>query len=345
MSSFKSEKELARGAIASRGLAVASGIFLLLSFLGPVAASEPLPSWRAGGAKAEILAFVARVTDETSDEFISPAERIAVFDHDGTLWAEKPLPFQFFFALDDLRRRASDHPGWHDEEPFRSLLAGDLDGLGTDAKKAVAQLMAETHAGMSTEAFARTVGEWFQTARHPQREVPFTDLVYQPQLELLDYLRQQGFRTFIVSGGGVGFMRVFTEETYGLPPNQVVGSYGRVTYSYDSEGSPVLLKEPAMDFVDDGSGKPVGVDRFIGQRPVIAVGNSDGDFEMLEYTLAGEGARLAVLIHHDDAEREYAYDRRDSLAKLDRALDRAMSDGWTTVSMKQDWLKVFPTAE
>jgi len=333
------------GRLRSAGAAgFAAGLLLLLPQL-PVAAGEPLPSWREGGAREEILNFVARVTNEASEDFLPSRERIAVFDHDGTLWAEKPLPFQFFFALDDLRRRAADHPDWQEKEPYKSLLSGDLESLGEEAEKAIAQMMAETHAGMTTEAFSRTVGAWIGSAQHPQREVPYTDLVYQPQLELLDHLQAHGFTAFIVSGGGAGFMRVFAEETYGIPPHRVVGSYGRVSYAQDAQGAPVLLKEPEMEFVDDGAGKAVGIDRFIGQRPVIAVGNSDGDLEMLEYTAAGEGPRLAVLIHHDDGEREYAYARADRLARLDRGLDKAAAEGWTIVSMKRDWLRIFRSKE
>jgi phosphoglycolate phosphatase-like HAD superfamily hydrolase len=328
----------------ARAAAVAGGILLCL-FMAPAAFAQPLPSWNPSPAKQAIIDFVTRVTSEGSSEFVPPAERIAVFDNDGTLWAEKPVPFQFLFALDEIRRMAPQHPEWNNEEPFKSVLNGDMTTLAGMGKKAMAQIMATTHAGMTTDAFAQSVSNWITSAEHPQRHVAYTKLVYQPQLELLDYLRAHGFKIFIVSGGGVEFMRVFAEEVYGIPPEQVIGSSGEVEFRYDSGGEPELIKQPQMEFVDDGPGKPVGINRFIGHRPLMAVGNSDGDLQMIEYTIAGEGPRLAVYIRHDDAEREYSYDRADRLAKLDKGLDEAQAKGWPVVSMKKDWTVIFPASQ
>ena len=306
------------------------------------AQTDALPSWNDGANKAAITEFVTRTTTEGSTDFIAPADRIAVFDNDGTLWAEKPLPFELFFALDEIRRMAPDHPEWKDTEPYKSAIAGDEAGIMASGRKGLVEIMAATHAGMTTDVFSARVADWVATAKHPLRKKSYLDLAYQPQLELLTYLRANGFRTFIVSGGGIEFMRVFAERLYGVPPEQVIGSSGVVKFEIDADGKPQLFKEAKIEFVDDGPGKPVAINRFIGRRPVIAVGNSDGDLQMLQYTAAGSGPRLAVYIHHDDAVREYAYDRADKLAKLDKGLDEAVAKGWPLVSMKDDWNRIFP---
>jgi phosphoglycolate phosphatase-like HAD superfamily hydrolase len=305
------------------------------------AQTDPLSSWNEGATKKSITDFVARVTAQDTPDFIPPAERIATFDNDGTLWAEQPTYFQGFCAVDEVQRLASQNPEWKDKEPFRSVIAGDIRGVMATGEKGVGELMAVTHAGMTTDEFARRVFEWLATSRHPTKHRPFDQLVYQPQLELLSYLRANGFKTFIVSGGGVEFMRVFAERAYGIPPEQVVGSSGVVKFELKI-GKPALFKEPKVEFIDDGPGKPVGINRFIGRRPIIAFGNSDGDLQMLEYTAGGEGPRLALIVHHTDAEREWAYDRSSHVGKLDKALDEARAKGWTVVDMKADWKTVFP---
>ncbi|SDP59773.1 Phosphoserine phosphatase [Phyllobacterium sp. YR620] len=320
-------------------------VFLLLNAGSALAQSDPLPSWNDGPNRTAIVDFVKRVTTDGSADFVAPVDRIAVFDNDGTLWAEKPVPFELFFALDEVKRLAPEHPEWKDTEPFKSVLANDLAGVEASGMKGMLEIMAATHAGMSTEAFSKTVADWFATAKHPVRQKPYGELVYQPQLELLAYLRDNGFRTFIVSGGGVEFMRVFADKIYGVPPEQVIGSSGVVKYQLGADGKPELMKEPKVEFIDDGPGKPVGINRFIGRWPIMAIGNSDGDREMLEYTTAGSGARLAVYIHHDDAEREYAYDRTDKLAKFDKGWDEAVAKGWQVVSMKNDWKVIFPPSK
>ena len=304
------------------------------------AETDSLPSWNEGQAKTAILEFVAKVTKDGGPDFVPPEERIAAFDNDGTLWAEQPVYFQFAFAFDEVKRLAAAHPEWQTTEPFKSLLAGDMPGVAASGQKGMLQIMAATHAGMATEAFSKTVAHWLSTARHPTKNRPYTELVYQPQLELLTHLRANGFKTFIVSGGGVEFMRVFAEKAYGIPPEQVVGSSGVVRYEV-KDGKPTLIKEPKVEFIDDGPGKPVGINRFIGRRPILAFGNSDGDQQMLEYTGAGDGPRLMLLVHHTDSEREWAYDRSSHVGKLDKALDEAQKKGWTVVDMKRDWKTIF----
>lgn len=305
------------------------------------AQSDPLPSWNDGPVKQAIVEFVGRVTLAGGPDYVAPAERIATFDNDGTLWAEQPIYFQFQFALDRVKAMAAQHPEWRDKQPFKAAIDGDVQALVAAGEKAILEIVAVTHAGMTTQAFAKTVAEWFITARHPRFDQSYDKLVYQPQLELLDYLRAKGFKTFIVSGGGVEFMRVFADRAYGIPPEQIVGSSGAVKYEMGAGSRPVLLKEPKVEFVDDGPGKPVGINRFIGRRPILAFGNSDGDLEMLQWTTAGAGARFAGLVHHTDAEREYAYDRQSKIGKLDKAWDEAVQRGWTIVDMKRDWRKVF----
>lgn len=309
-----------------------------------VAQTDPLPSWNQGAAKTAILDFVAKVTRESGPDYVKPAERIATFDNDGTLWAEQPAYFQLLFAFDEVKRLAPQHPEWKGKEPYRSVLAGDVKGLAASGEKGLLQLVAATHGGMTTEAFEKSVADWLATARHPTKKRPYSELVYQPQLELLAYLRANGFKTFIVSGGGVEFMRVFAEKVYGIPPEQVVGSSGVVKFAIGPDGKPQLLKQAKVEFIDDGPGKPVGINRFIGRRPILAFGNSDGDLQMLQYTVGGSGPRLALIVHHTDAEREWAYDRKSSIGKLDKALDEGRAKGWTIVDMKTDWKEVFPPA-
>ncbi len=308
---------------------------VLFVFLIGAACADPLPSWNDGPAKSRIVAFVAAASAIAADA------RIAVFDNDGTLWAEQPLYVQFMFVLDRIKALAPQHPEWKSQQPFKAVLANDLAGLQID-EKTVAQLLEATHAGMTTDAFAATVTNWIATARHPRFHLPYTDLVYQPMLELLHYLRANGFKTYIVSGGGVEFMRAFAQTIYGIPPEQVIGSTGVTKFQIGADGKPELIKEPKVEFVDDGPGKPVGINKFIGRRPVFAFGNSDGDQQMLEWTAAGSGPRFEGLVHHTDAAREYAYDRTSKIGKLDKALDEANAKGWLVVDMKKDWRTVFP---
>jgi hypothetical protein len=319
----------------------------LYSFLFTIAsianarAADPLPSWNDTAPRKTIIAFVERVTKQGSPDFVPPAERIATFDNDGTLWAEQPLYFQFQFTLDQVKRLAPDHPEWKTNEPFASALKGDLNSVAASGVKGMLELTEATHAGMTTEEFSKTVTEWFATARHPKTGRPYTAMVYQPMLEVLTYLRANGFKTFIVSGGGVEFIRAFAEKTYGVPPEQVIGSQGKLKFEL-RVGKPVLVKLPEVQFVDDRDGKAIGIQTLIGRRPLAAFGNSDGDLQMLQWTAAGSGPRLCLLVHHTDAAREWAYDRASSIGKLDKALDEANSKGWTVVSMKDDWKTIFP---
>jgi hypothetical protein len=306
-------------------------------------AQDPLPSWNDTPPKKAIVAFVEKVTKEGSSDFVPPAERIATFDNDGTLWCEKPLPVQLFFTLDRVKALAPQHPEWKTKEPFASLLKGDLKGALAGGEHAILEMMAVTHSGMTITEFEKIVTDWIATAQHPKFKRPYTECVYQPMLELVAYLRANGFKTFIVSGGGIEFMRPWTEKVYGIPPEQVVGSSGKTKFEL-RDGTPVLLKLPAIDFIDDKDGKPVGINEHIGRRPVMAFGNSDGDLEMLQWTAASNGSRYCLYVHHDDAEREYAYDRKDALAKLDKGWDEAVAKGWTVVSMKDDWKTIFPPA-
>ena len=319
-----------------------AALFCTLAFTAVVAKhADPLPSWNDGAAKQSIIKFVERVTKQGSPDFVPPAERIATFDNDGTLWAEKPLPVQLFFAFDRVKALAPQHPEWATTEPFASLLKGDVKGALAGGKPALLEIMATTHSGMTTEEFDRVVKDWVVTARHPVTKRPYTEMVYQPMLELLAYLRANGFKTFIVSGGGNEFMRAFAEQVYGVPPEQVVGSSGKLKFEL-VDGKPVLLKLPALDFVDDKEGKPIGIQTQIGRRPIAAFGNSDGDLQMLQWTGAGSGPRFCLYVHHTDAAREYAYDRTDALARLDKGLDEAAAKGWTVVDMKNDWKTIYP---
>jgi len=306
--------------------------------------ADPLPSWNDGPTKAAIVAFVQQVTDNTQTAFVPAEERIAVFDNDGTLWAEQPTYFQLAFAIDRVRELAPDHSEWSTQMPFAAILSGDAEALAALTEHDIVEIVAATHSGMTVEAFQAAVADWLANARHPRFDQPYTALAYQPMLELLDYLRANGFKTFIVSGGGIDFMRAFTERVYGIPPEQVIGSMGKLAVEM-RDGSPVLVKQPGVDFIDDKEGKAVGIARFIGRRPIAAFGNSDGDLAMLQYTAAGPGAQLMVYIHHDDAEREWAYDRESHIGRLARGLDEAAARGWTVVSMKNDWTTVFDFEE
>lgn len=305
---------------------------------------DPLPSWKDTASKKAIIAFVEKVTKEGSPDFVSPAERIATFDNDGTLWSEQPIYFQFQFALDRVKALAPQHPEWKDKEPFSHLIAGDMKAFMAGGEKALLSVVAAVHSGITTEEFEKAVKEWLKTARHPKTGRAYTEMVYQPMLEVLTYLRSNGFKTFIVSGGGVEFMRAFAEETYGIPPEQVIGSQGKLKYEL-KDGKPVLLKLPDVQFVDDGPGKAAGIQTFLGRRPIAAFGNSDGDLQMLEWTTAGTGPRFALIVHHTDAEREWAYDRTSRIGKLDKAWDEATAKGWTVVSMKDDWAAIYPRAK
>jgi haloacid dehalogenase-like hydrolase len=303
-------------------------------------AADPLPSWNDGAAKKAITAFVALVTQADGADFVPVAERIAVFDNDGTLWAEQPLYFQIAFAIDRVKALAPSHPEWKEKEPFKSLLAGDVKAALAGGEKAIVELMMATHAGMTTDEFAEIVSDWIATAKHPKTGRLYTEMVYQPMLELLAYLRANGFKTYIVSGGGVEFMRPWVERVYGILPEQVVGSRIKVKLEMRDK-KPVLARLPEVDLVDDGPGKPVGIHQVIGRRPIAAFGNSDGDFQMLQWTAAGGGPRFCLVVHHTDAEREWAYDRESHVGKLDKALDEAAARGWTVVDMKKEWKTVF----
>jgi len=306
-----------------------------------VQAADPLPSWNDGKTKEAIIDFVTRVTTEGSPDFVPVPQRIATFDNDGTLWAEQPIYFQLFFAIDRVKALAPQHPEWNTQEPFASLLKGDVKNALSGGMKSVGEIVMATHAGMTTDEFEVIVRDWIATAKHPVTGRRFTEMVYQPMLELLEYLRANGFKTFIVSGGGIEFMRPWTEAVYGIPPEQVVGS-SIVTKFELRDGVPVLVRQPKLDFVDDKEGKPVGINLHIGRRPIAAFGNSDGDLQMLQYTAGGDGARFLLYVHHTDAEREWAYDRDSTVGKLDQGLDVARERGWTVVDMKNDWKLIFP---
>jgi phosphoglycolate phosphatase-like HAD superfamily hydrolase len=310
----------------------------------PARAADPLPSWNDGPAKQAIVAFVEKVTKEGSPDFVAPGERIAVFDNDGTLWAEQPAYFQVFFIADRIRALAPQHPEWQSKEPYRSVLANDLHGVAATGEKGLMELMAVTHAGMTTDAFRDIVLDWVAKARHPKTGRSYTAMVYQPMLELLAYLRANGFKTFVVSGGGQEFMRPWTEKVYGIPPEQVIGSNVELRYQMEG-GKPALMKLPEVALIDDKAGKPVGIQRFIGRRPIFAFGNSDGDREMLEWTTAGDGPRFAGIVHHTDAAREWAYDRESKIGTIAKALDQGKASGWTIVDMKSEWKTIFPAAE
>ncbi len=316
-------------------------MLLALPALAQTAPTDPLPSWNDTATKKAIVTFVERVTKPGSPDLVPPAERIATFDNDGTLWAEQPLYFQLAFALDRVKALAPMHPEWKDKEPFASLLKGDLKGAPAGGEAAIFEIVTVTHSGMTTVEFDQIVRDWITTAKHPLTKRLYTEMVYQPMLELLAYMRANDFKTFIVSGGGIDFMRPWSEAVYGIPPEQVVGSSGKLNFEI-RDGKPTLMKMPALNFIDDKVGKPVGIQMHIGRRPIAAFGNSDGDLQMLEWARGGSGVRFALIVHHTDAEREWAYDRKSSIGHLDKALDAAQAEGWTVVDMKNDGKTIFP---
>ena len=309
--------------------------------VGAQTASNPLPSWNDSPSKKAIVDFVAKVTQTGGPDFVPASERIATFDNDGTLWAEQPIYVQAAFALDRVKALASQHPEWKEQQPFKGALEGDMKAVAATGERGLLEIMAATHAGTTTEEFETIVGEWINTARHPTTKRLYTEMVYQPMLELLSYLRANGFKTFIVSGGGVEFMRPWAERVYGVPPEQVIGSRIKVKYE-PRDGGPVLLRLPEADLIDDHAGKPVGIHQAIGRRAIASFGNSDGDFEMLEWTTSAKGPRLGVIVHHTDAEREWAYDRDSHIGQLVRGLDEGPNRGWVIVDMKRDWKVIYP---
>ena len=318
------------------------GIAGLVLGLPVLAQDDPLPSWNDGAAKQAIVAFVDAVTTEGSADFVAPEDRIATFDNDGTLWVEHPMYTQLAFALDRVKQLAPQHPEWATTQPFQAVLEGDMTALAAAGEKGLLQIMAATHAGMTTEEFETIVSDWIATAKDPKWGKPYTELVYQPMLELMDYLRANGFETYIVSGGGIEFMRPWTEAVYGVAPAHVVGSSIKTEYKV-VDGKGQLMRLPDVAFIDDKEGKPVGINSHIGKRPIAAFGNSDGDYQMLEYTTAGaKGARLGMIVHHTDGVREYAYDRDTHFGRLDKALDDAPAQGWVVIDMARDWKTVFP---
>jgi hypothetical protein len=305
-------------------------------------AADPLPSWNDTAAKKAIVTFVEKVTKEGSPDFVPVPERIATFDNDGTLWCEQPMYFQLLFALDRVQALAPQHPEWKTNEPFAPLLKGDVKAALAGGDKAILEIVMATHAGMTTEEFEKIVKDWIATAKNPKTGKPLTQMVYQPMLELLAYLRANGFKTFIVSGGGVEFMRPWTEKVYGIPPEQVIGSSIKTKFEM-RDGKPVLVRLPEINFIDDKTGKPVGINSHIGRRPIAAFGNSDGDRQMLEWTQAGGGARLMILVHHDDAKREFAYGAKSPIGTFsDSLMAEAIQSGWMVISMKNDWRRIFP---
>jgi len=320
---------------------VPSCILLILFFVSPtlgLAKSDPLPSWNDTSTKKYIIEFVETVTNPKSKDFVIPEDRIATFDNDGNLWIEQPVYTQLAFAFDRIKAMAPEHPEWRETEPYKSVLKGDYSSLD---KKDLLEIIATTHSGMTTEDFELIASAWFKTSKHPRFKRSYSELIYKPMVELLGYLRANGFKTYIVSGGGIDFMRPVTQELYGIPPEQVVGTSVVTKYEL-RDGKPVLIKMPEIFFIDDKEGKPIGIQKFIGKRPIFASGNSDGDYEMLLWTTTGPGKRFGLLLHHDDAEREYAYDRKSHIGKLDKALDMARKNNWVVVSMKNDWKTIFP---
>ena len=321
---------------------LAAALVCAVLFLAAAAqAADPLPSWNEGKAKQSIIEFVAKVTTPNSPDFVSVPERIAVFDNDGCLWSEQPMYFQAFFIFDRIKQLAPQHPEWKDKEPFASVLKGDVKSALVGGEHALIEMAMATHAGTTTEEFDKIVSDWIATAKHPKTGRLFTEMVFQPMLEVLAYLRAKGFKTFIVTGGGIEFVRVFSEKVYGVPPEQVIGSSIKTKFEI-RDGKPVLDRLPEINFVDDKAGKPVGINQHIGRRPVAAFGNSDGDLQMLQWTCLTDGARFCLYVHHTDAEREWAYDRTSSVGRLDKGLDEAKAKGWTVVDMKNDWKQIFP---
>ncbi|WP_442107507.1 HAD family hydrolase [Pseudomonas sp. NUPR-001] len=317
-------------------------LFSLLFLLPLLAmAADPLPSWYNGASRQAIEQFVSAVTEEGGKDYVAPAERIAVFDNDGTLWSEQPLYFEVLFALDEVKRLAPKHPEWKTQQPFKAVLEGDQKALAASGMDGMLKIVAATHSGMSTEAFIAQTRRWLATAVHPKTGKPYTEMVFQPMLEVLQYLRANGFRTYIVSGGEVAFMRAFAEEVYGIPPEQVIGTTLDARFQ-DKDGQLSIQRLPKLTHNDDGPGKPVSIDSIIGRRPILAFGNSDGDLQMLQWTMAGPGKRFAGLVHHTDSKREWAYDHDSKVGRLDKALIVANKQGWTVVDMAREWQRVYP---
>jgi phosphoglycolate phosphatase-like HAD superfamily hydrolase len=329
--------------VAGAMLALATAVPPLVRTSASERDSEPLPSWNDGPAKKAIVEFVRATTDKAGPQYVPPEQRIATFDQDGTLWDEQPLYTQVVFAVDRVKALASEHPEWKTKEPFKGILEGDRDAMDRFTIQDFELVVAETHAGMTVEEFHAIVKDWLARAKHPRFKRPYTDLVYQPMLEVMKYLRDNGFKTYIVTGGGQEFVRVYAERVYGVPPEQVIGSAGKVKYQYGKDGKPELVKLPEALLVNDKGGKPEGINLVIGRRPFAAFGNSTGDQQMLEWTQAGDGLRLMMLVHHDDAEREYAYGAESKIGTLSDALmSEAKKRNWTVISMKDDWKHVFP---
>ena len=316
-------------------------VLFVVSWASTVCAqTDPLPSWNDTAPKKAIVAFVERVTKEGSSDFVPVAERIATFDNDGTLWVEQPMYVQLRFAFDRIKELAPQHPEWKTKQPFKGVLDGDIKAVAASGERGAEQLMMATHAGMTVDQFQKIVSDWIATAADPKFHKHYNECIYQPMVELLTYLRANGFKTYIVSGGGIEFMRPWVSDAYGIPPEQIVGSSIKTKFQ-NVDGKISLIRLPEINFIDDGPGKPVGINQYIGRRPIAAFGNSDGDQQMLEWTAAGSGPRFMLLVHHTDGEREYAYDRRSSMGRLDMALDEATAKGWTVVSMKDDWKQIF----
>jgi len=303
--------------------------------------TDPLPSWNEGETKTAIIGFVTAATNDESENFIKISDRIATFDNDGNLWSEQPAYFQLFFAMDRVKLLAPEHPEWKTKQPFKAVLEDDLATLATFGEHGILELVMATHANLTTDEFEDVVKKWLTTARHPRFNRPYTELVYQPMLELLNYLRENNFKTFIVSGGGIEFMRPWVEEVYGIPRDQVVGSSIKTEFVFKN-GNPVIMRLPEIDFIDDKEGKPLGINKFIGRKPVFASGNSDGDLPMLQWTASGEGLRFMLYLHHTDSIREWAYDRESHIGRLDKGLDEATEKGWTVINMKEDWKVIYP---
>lgn len=326
--------------IFSRAVALACIAAALAGPAATASAQDHLASWNDGEARRSIVGFVTAVTTENGPDYVAPADRVAVFDNDGTLWSEQPMYVQLAFALDRVRAMASERPEWRETEPFKSVISGDMHGVIASGKKGLAKIVAATHTGMTSEEFTAIANDWIERARHPKTGKLYTEMVYQPMLELIDYLRANGFKVFIVSGGGIEFMRPWTDRVYGIPPENVVGSSVKTKYQL-RDGVPTIVRLPEIGFIDDKAGKPIGIHTHIGKRPIAAFGNSDGDFEMLDWTTSGRGPRFGLIVHHDDGERETAYDRKSHIGKLDKGLNLGPQRGWTIVSMKNDWTCVF----
>lgn len=302
---------------------------------------DPLPSWNDGEVKSDIMKFIEAVTTSSSADFVAIPDRIAVFDNDGTLWSEQPAYFQLLFAIDRIKAMAPDHPEWKSQQPFQAVLEGDMETVASSGMHGIMELVMTSHAGMTTDEFEAIVKDWIASARHPRFNQPYNQVIYKPMVELLTYLRENGFKTFIVSGGGIEFMRPWVEEAYGIPKDQVVGSSIKTKFEWNN-GDPRIIRLPEIDFVDDKEGKPVGINRFIGRKPIFCAGNSDGDLQMMQWTASGPGKRMMLYLHHTDSVREWAYDRQSAFGRLDAGLDEAMAKGWAVINMKEDWKEVYP---